>query len=266
MQVWCLSVPLRLPSPPWGLKPGQTLDGSCQCTTHSGVSWHQPRPRIFLHSRADKIGYPVLIKASSGGGSKGCSWLKKPKTFIDALGSCQRVKPLAALAMTAYWLRNTPCVPAISKFKSLATIRQLCFIWAWLLSTAPPPKVLEESPAPRCQRGNAEAMGAAAIAAAKAVNYGGGYGWIYRRATWPFTEDKFGGMNFYFWKWTPPANRTPVTEAITGTDLVEWQLRVASGEPLPKQQNRLDHQRSCDWRHVSMPKTQTTTSCPPQVR
>ena len=193
----------------------------------------------FLHSEADKIGYPVLIKASSGGGGKGMRLVEKTEDFIDALGSCQR-EAISSFGNDSVLIEKYALRPRHIEIQVFGDSHgNYVYLFERDCSVQRRhQKVLEEAPAPDVSVAMREAMGAAAIAAAKAVNYVGAGTVefiVEQRESSP--EDKFGGMNFYFMEMNTRLQvEHPVTEAITGTDLVEWQLRVASGEPLPKQQ------------------------------
>lgn len=193
----------------------------------------------FLHSEADKIGYPVLIKASSGGGGKGMRLVEKTEDFIDALGSCQR-EAISSFGNDSVLIEKYALRPRHIEIQVFGDSHgNYVYLFERDCSVQRRhQKVLEEAPAPNVSVAMREAMGAAAIAAAKAVNYVGAGTVefiVEQRECSP--EDKFGGMNFYFMEMNTRLQvEHPVTEAITGTDLVEWQLRVASGEPLPKQQ------------------------------
>ena len=193
----------------------------------------------FLHSEADKIGYPVLIKASSGGGGKGMRLVEKTEDFIDALGSCQR-EAISSFGNDSVLIEKYALRPRHIEIQVFGDSHgNYVYLFERDCSVQRRhQKVLEEAPAPGVSVAMREAMGAAAIAAAKAVNYVGAGTVefiVEQRECSP--EDKFGGMNFYFMEMNTRLQvEHPVTEAITGTDLVEWQLRVASGEPLPKQQ------------------------------
>lgn len=193
----------------------------------------------FLHSEADKIGYPVLIKASSGGGGKGMRLVEKTEDFIDALGSCQR-EAISSFGNDSVLIEKYALRPRHIEIQVFGDSHgNYVYLFERDCSVQRRhQKVLEEAPAPDVSVAMREAMGAAAIAAAKAVNYvGAGTVEFIVEQRDPSPEDKFGGMNFYFMEMNTRLQvEHPVTEAITGTDLVEWQLRVASGEPLPKQQ------------------------------
>ena len=193
----------------------------------------------FLHSEADKIGYPVLIKASSGGGGKGMRLVEKTEDFIDALGSCQR-EAISSFGNDSVLIEKYALRPRHIEIQVFGDSHgNYVYLFERDCSVQRRhQKVLEEAPAPDVSVAMREAMGAAAIAAAKAVNYVGAGTVefiVEQRECSP--EDKFGGMSFYFMEMNTRLQvEHPATEAITGTDLVEWQLRVASGEPLPKQQ------------------------------
>lgn len=189
----------------------------------------------FLQQQADKIGYPVLIKASSGGGGKGMRLVEQSADFIEALASCQREARSSfgndSVLIEKYALR--PRHIEIQIFGD--TQGNYVYLFERDCSVQRRhQKVLEEAPAPGMTQTMREAMGQAAIAAAKAVNYVGA-------GTVEFiVEQRPEGMNFYFMEMNTRLQvEHPVTEAITGLDLVEWQLRVAAGEPLPKSQAML---------------------------
>jgi 3-methylcrotonyl-CoA carboxylase alpha subunit len=194
----------------------------------------------LLQREADRIGYPVLIKASAGGGGKGMRLVEKSEDFAAALASCQREATNSfgndAVLVEKYVLRprhieiqvfgdtQGNCVYLFERECSVQRRHQ---------------KVLEEAPAPGMTEALRRQMGEAAVAAAQAVGYVGA-------GTVEFIVEQPGGydapdqMKFYFMEMNTRLQvEHPVTEAITGEDLVEWQLRVASGQPLPKRQDEL---------------------------
>ena len=194
----------------------------------------------LLQREADRIGYPVLIKASAGGGGKGMRAVDKSENFAAALESCKReainsfgddavlvekyVQRPRHIEIQVFGDTHGNCVYLFERDCSVQRRHQ---------------KVLEEAPAPGMTPALRAQMGEAAVAAAKAVNYVGA-------GTVEFIVEQPGGyerpdqMKFYFMEMNTRLQvEHPVTEAITGLDLVEWQLRVASGEPLPLQQQDL---------------------------
>ena len=191
----------------------------------------------LLQREADRIGYPVLIKASAGGGGKGMRAVDKSEDFAAALESCKReainsfgddavlvekyVQRPRHIEIQVFGDTHGNCVYLFERDCSVQRRHQ---------------KVLEEAPAPGMTPALRAQMGEAAVAAAKAVNYVGA-------GTVEFIVEQPGGyerpdqMKFYFMEMNTRLQvEHPVTEAITGLDLVEWQLRVASGEPLPVKQ------------------------------
>ncbi|MBL8387177.1 MAG: acetyl/propionyl/methylcrotonyl-CoA carboxylase subunit alpha [Hydrogenophaga sp.] len=194
----------------------------------------------LLQREADRIGYPVLIKASAGGGGKGMRAVEKAEDFAAALASCQRearnsfgsdavliekyVQRPRHIEIQVFGDTHGNCVYLFERDCSVQRRHQ---------------KVLEEAPAPGMTPELRALMGEAAVAAAKAVNYVGA-------GTVEFIVEQPGGyerpeqMRFYFMEMNTRLQvEHPVTEAITGLDLVEWQLRVASGEKLPLRQEDL---------------------------
>ena len=194
----------------------------------------------MLQREADRIGYPVLIKASAGGGGKGMRAVDKAEDFAAALDSCKReainsfgddavlvekyVQRPRHIEIQVFGDTHGNCVYLFERDCSVQRRHQ---------------KVLEEAPAPGMTPELRARMGEAAVAAARAVNYVGA-------GTVEFIVEQPGGydapeqMKFYFMEMNTRLQvEHPVTEAITGLDLVEWQLRVASGEPLPLQQEDL---------------------------
>ncbi len=196
-----------------------------------GYHGDQQEP-AFLAEQAARIGYPVLIKASAGGGGKGMRRVDRAEDFESALASCQREAINAFgdqhVLVEKYVLRprhieiqvfgdtQGDCVYLFERDCSVQRRHQ---------------KVLEEAPAPGMTPERRAAMGQAAVDAAKAVGYVGA-------GTVEFIANQDG--SFYFMEMNTRLQvEHPVTEMITGLDLVEWQLRVASGEPLPLRQEQL---------------------------
>ena len=183
----------------------------------------------LLASEAKRIGFPVLIKASAGGGGKGMRIVHKDSDFAEALASCQREAKKSfgddAVLIEKYVQR--PRHIEIQVFGD--THGNVIHLHERDCSVQRRhQKVLEESPAPGLSEDMRQRMGAAAVAAAKAVNYVGA-------GTVEFiVEQSERGMDFFFMEMNTRLQvEHPVTEAVTGLDLVEWQLRIASGEPLP---------------------------------
>jgi len=189
-----------------------------------------------LQAEADRIGYPVLIKASAGGGGKGMRAVDRSEDFAAALASCQR-EAINSFGDDAVLIEKYVQRPRHIEIQVFGdTLGNHVYLFERDCSVQRRhQKVLEEAPAPGMTEELRSRMGAAAVAAARAVDYVGA-------GTVEFiVEQRDGGaMEFFFMEMNTRLQvEHPVTEAITGEDLVEWQLRVASGEPLPKRQDEL---------------------------
>ena len=191
----------------------------------------------FLGQQAAEIGYPVLIKAVAGGGGKGMRKVEDAADFADALASCQREASAsfgnAHVLIEKYIQRprhievqifgdtHSNIVHLFERDCSLQRRHQ---------------KVIEEAPAPGMDEATRAQLCAVAVLAAKAVDYVGA-------GTIEFIADASEGLRadrIWFMEMNTRLQvEHPVTEEITGVDLVEWQLRVASGEALPKRQDEL---------------------------
>jgi len=186
----------------------------------------------FLRQQADAIGYPVLIKAAAGGGGKGMRAVDKSEDFLDALASCKReaqssfgdqhvliekyLQRPRHIEIQVFGDSHGNCVYLFERDCSVQRRHQ---------------KVLEEAPAPDMPPARRAAMGKAAVDAAKAVGYVGA-------GTVEFIVNQDG--TFYFMEMNTRLQvEHPVTEMITGLDLVEWQLKVGAGETLPLRQEQL---------------------------
>ncbi len=191
----------------------------------------------FLADRAAEIGYPVLIKAVAGGGGKGMRKVEVAADFADALTSCQReaissfgnahvliekyIQRPRHIEVQIFGDTHGNIVHLFERDCSLQRRHQ---------------KVIEEAPAPGMDAATREILCAAAVKAAKAVDYVGA-------GTIEFIADASEGLRadrIWFMEMNTRLQvEHPVTEEITGVDLVEWQLRVASGEVLPLRQDEL---------------------------
>ena len=186
----------------------------------------------WLHQQADAIGYPVLIKAAAGGGGKGMRLVEKSEDFIDLLASCKRE------ASSSFGDDHVLVEKYITKPRHIEiqvfgdTHGNVVYLFERDCSVQRRhQKVLEEAPAPGMTLERRAAMGKAAVDAAKAVGYVGA-------GTVEFIAEQDG--RFYCMEVNTRLQvEHPVTEMITGLDLVEWQLRVASGEKLPLAQEQL---------------------------
>ncbi|WP_454279489.1 acetyl/propionyl/methylcrotonyl-CoA carboxylase subunit alpha [Sphingomonas sp. Marseille-Q8236] len=193
-----------------------------------------------LAAEADAIGYPVLIKAVAGGGGKGMRRVDDPAAFAEALASCRReaassfgddrvliekyILSPRHIEVQVFGDRHGQVVHLFERDCSLQRRHQ---------------KVIEEAPAPGLDDATRQAVCAAAVRAAQAVDYVGA-------GTIEFIADASEGLRadrvWFMEMNTRLQVEHPVTEAITGVDLVEWQLRVAAGEPLPMAQGDLSIQ------------------------
>jgi len=190
----------------------------------------------LLQAEADRIGYPVLIKASAGGGGKGMRVVEKSEDFAAALASCQR-EAINSFGDDAVLIEKYVQRPRHIEIQVFGdTQGNYVYLFERDCSVQRRhQKVLEEAPAPGMTPEMRAQMGLAAVSAARAVNYVGA-------GTVEFIVEQRpdGSMAFFFMEMNTRLQvEHPVTEAITGQDLVEWQLRVAAGEPLPLMQEQL---------------------------
>ncbi|MGM8897183.1 MULTISPECIES: acetyl/propionyl/methylcrotonyl-CoA carboxylase subunit alpha [unclassified Psychrobacter] len=189
----------------------------------------------FLKQQADDIGYPVLIKASAGGGGKGMRIVEQGSDFIDLLDSCRR-EAITSFGNDQVLIEKYALKPRHIEIQVFGdTHGNYVHLFERDCSVQRRhQKVLEEAPAPGVDEAMRKAMGTAAIEAARAVSYVGA-------GTVEFiVEQREGAMSFYFMEMNTRLQvEHPVSEAITGVDLVEWQLLVAAGQPLPKTQDEL---------------------------
>jgi 3-methylcrotonyl-CoA carboxylase alpha subunit len=193
----------------------------------------------LLQGEADRIGYPALIKASAGGGGKGMRVVEKSEDFAAALASCKR-EAINSFGSDAVLIEKYVQRPRHIEIQVFGDTHGNCvYLFERDCSVQRRhQKVLEEAPAPGMTETLRAQMGAAAVAAAKAVNYvgAGTVEFIVEQTAYDQPES----MRFFFMEMNTRLQvEHPVTEAITGLDLVEWQLRVASGEPLPLRQDQL---------------------------
>ena len=194
-----------------------------------------------LQAEADAIGYPVLIKAVAGGGGKGMRQVDRAQNFADLLASCRR-EAAASFGDDRVLIEKYILSPRHIEVQVFGdTLGNVVHLFERDCSLQRRhQKVIEEAPAPGMDEATREAVCAAAVKAARAVDYVGA-------GTIEFIADasaKEGGGLSADRIWFMEMNTRlqvehPVTEAITGQDLVEWQLRVASGEPLPLTQDEL---------------------------
>ncbi|MFY8164736.1 MAG: acetyl-CoA carboxylase biotin carboxylase subunit, partial [Brevundimonas sp.] len=191
-----------------------------------------------LQTEADAIGYPVLIKAVAGGGGKGMKKVDRAEDFADGLASAQRegqssfgdprvliekyITRPRHIEVQVFGDTHGTVVHLYERDCSLQRRHQ---------------KVIEEAPAPGMDAATRQAVTDAAIKAAKAVNYEGA-------GTIEFIADASEGLKadrIWFMEMNTRLQvEHPVTEAITGVDLVEWQFRVAAGEPMPLKQDEIE--------------------------
>ncbi|MFA6114765.1 MAG: acetyl/propionyl/methylcrotonyl-CoA carboxylase subunit alpha [Sphingomonas sp.] len=190
-----------------------------------------------LATEAAKVGYPVLIKAVAGGGGKGMRRVDAPEDFADALLSCQR-EAASSFGNSQVLIEKYILSPRHIEVQVFGdTHGNVVHLFERDCSLQRRhQKVIEEAPAPGMDEITREAICAAAVKAAKAVDYVGA-------GTIEFIADASDGLRadrIWFMEMNTRLQvEHPVTEEITGQDLVEWQLRVASGEPLPKRQDEL---------------------------
>jgi acetyl/propionyl-CoA carboxylase alpha subunit len=190
-----------------------------------------------LAAEATKIGYPVLIKAVAGGGGKGMRKVEAAADFAAALEGAKR-EAMSAFGDDKVLLEKYVARPRHIEVQIFADSHgNIVHLFERDCSLQRRhQKVIEEAPAPGMSAASRKAIGETAVKAAKAVNYVGA-------GTVEFIADTSADLKrdrIWFMEMNTRLQvEHPVTEMITGTDLVEWQLRVAAGETLPKMQNEL---------------------------
>jgi len=192
---------------------------------------------VLLAGKAKEIGYPVLIKARAGGGGKGMRRVDHPDAFADALASAKR-EAKAAFGDDAVLIEKYVEKPRHIEVQVFGdSFGNAVHLFERDCSAQRRhQKVIEEAPAPGMTAEMRKAMTDAAVTAAKAIRYSGA-------GTIEFIVDASQGLRpdrFWFMEMNTRLQvEHPVTEMVTGIDLVEWQLRVAAGEKLPRAQDEI---------------------------
>ncbi len=211
-------------------------DAAKKCMEDAGVPvvpgyYGKKQDLKTLAAAAGKIGYPVLIKAVAGGGGKGMRLVERAEDFADSLASAQREAKSAFgndKVLVEKFITNPRHIEiqvfgdsaggAVHLFERDCSVQRRH------------QKIIEEAPAPGMSEAMRAKMGAAAITAVKAISYEGA-------GTIEFIVDGSAGLEdaaFFFMEMNTRLQvEHPVTEMITGQDLMEWQIRVAAGQPLP---------------------------------
>ncbi len=198
------------------------------------IGGYHGRAQTFeaLSKAADEVGYPIMLKASAGGGGKGMRVVRGKKDFKDALDSAKREAKSAfgddTMLIEKFIARSRHIevqIFADQDGNAIHLFERDCSI------QRRHQKIIEEAPAPHMTAERRAEIGAAAVAAAKAIGYMGA-------GTVEFIVEPDGA--FYFMEMNTRLQvEHPVTEMILGLDLVEWQIRVAAGEPLPLAQDQI---------------------------
>jgi 3-methylcrotonyl-CoA carboxylase alpha subunit len=200
--------------------------------------WHgDGQALVLLAGKAKEIGYPVLIKARAGGGGKGMRRVEHPDDFADALGAAKR-EAKAAFGDDSVLIEKYVDKPRHIEVQVFGDNHgNAVHLYERDCSAQRRhQKVIEEAPAPGMSEAMRAAMTGAAVKAAKAIGYSGA-------GTIEFIVDASEGLRpdrFWFMEMNTRLQvEHPVTEMVTGVDLVEWQLRVAAGERLPLAQEEI---------------------------
>uniref|UniRef100_A0A1A9ZPP9 Methylcrotonoyl-CoA carboxylase subunit alpha, mitochondrial n=1 Tax=Glossina pallidipes TaxID=7398 RepID=A0A1A9ZPP9_GLOPL len=186
-----------------------------------------------LQAEAEKIGFPLMIKAVRGGGGKGMRVADKADDFMTALNSA-RTESQKSFGDSSVLLERYVRSPRHVEVQVFADqYGEAVYLWERDCSVQRRhQKIIEEAPAPGLSDDLRRALGEAAVRAAKAVGYVGA-------GTVEFIMDK-EDLSFHFMEMNTRLQvEHPISEMITGTDLVEWQIRIAAGEPLPLSQQQI---------------------------
>ncbi|XP_068152268.1 LOW QUALITY PROTEIN: methylcrotonoyl-CoA carboxylase subunit alpha, mitochondrial [Drosophila tropicalis] len=186
-----------------------------------------------LQAEAKIIGFPLMIKAVRGGGGKGMRIAEKPEDFLSALNSA-RTESQKSFGDSSVLLERYVRSPRHVEVQVFADqYGEAVYLWERDCSVQRRhQKIIEEAPAPGLSEELRRELGEAAVRAAKAVGYVGA-------GTVEFILDK-EDLSFHFMEMNTRLQvEHPISEMITGTDLVEWQIRIAAGEPLPLTQSQI---------------------------